>query len=84
MVKATLRPIDPPEIRTAPIVQKAGRAPGFVWNGTENLSPSGSWSPAHQPRNYLLVCAGYITYDWFGILMKSDEQSFISLYVYLQ
>ena len=38
-VSVTPRPLFIPRKDTVPIVQKAGRAPGPVWTGAENLAP---------------------------------------------
>ena len=41
VVKATRRPPDPQERDKVPTVQEAGRVPGPVWTGEENLAPTG-------------------------------------------
>jgi hypothetical protein len=42
-----------------PIVQEAGWAPGPVWTGTENLTPTGIRSPDHPARSELLYRLRY-------------------------
>ena len=37
-----------------PIVQEAGWAPGPVWTGVENLTPTGIRSPDHSARSQSL------------------------------
>ena len=44
-VSVTPRPLFTPGKDPAPIVQEAGWAPGPVWTGAENLSPTGIQSP---------------------------------------
>ena len=34
-----------------PTVQEAGWTPGLVWTGTENITPTGIWSPDHPARS---------------------------------
>jgi hypothetical protein len=43
-----------PEKSPEPIVQEAGRDPGPVWTGAENLAPTGIRSPDRQARSQLL------------------------------
>jgi hypothetical protein len=46
-----------PERDPVAIVQEAGWTPGPVWTGSENLTPTGIWSPDVQP-----VESGYTDY----------------------
>jgi hypothetical protein len=51
------RPLFTPGKDLVPIVQVAGWAPGLVWTGAENLSPTGIRSPerpAHSQSLYRL------------------------------
>ena len=50
VVIATPRPIYPRK-RPVPIVQEAGWAPGPVWTGAENLTPTGIRSPDRPARS---------------------------------
>ena len=43
------RPLFTPRKDPVPIVQEAGRAPGPVWTGAENLAPAGIRSRTVQP-----------------------------------
>jgi len=47
-VNVTPRRLFTPGKDPVPIVQEAGWAPGPVWTGAENLTPTGIWSP-HRP-----------------------------------
>ena len=42
-----------------PIVQEAGLAPGTVWNGAENLAPTGIRSPDRPDRSESLYRLSY-------------------------
>jgi len=42
-----------------PIVQEAGWAPGPVWTGAENLTPTGNRSPDHPARSESLYRLHY-------------------------
>ena len=42
-----------------PIVQEAGRAPGLVWTGAENLAPTGIRSPDRPARRESLYRLSY-------------------------
>ena len=48
MVNATPRPLYSRERDPVPTVQEAGRAPGPVWTGAENLAPTGIRSPVER------------------------------------
>jgi hypothetical protein len=57
----TPRPLYPPVKDPLPIVQEAGRAPGPVWTGAENLAPTGIRSldlPARRESLYRLSYPG--------------------------
>ena len=59
VVGATPWLLSPWERDTVPIVQEAGWAPGLVWMGAENITPSGMWScPAHSELLYQLCYPG--------------------------
>ena len=49
------RPFYPRERDPLPIVQEAGRAPGPVWTGAENLAPTGLRSPDRPARGVIGV-----------------------------
>jgi hypothetical protein len=40
----------PPERDPVPVVQEAGRAPGPIWTGVENLASTGVQPPNRQAR----------------------------------
>jgi hypothetical protein len=46
----------------APIIQKAGWAPGPTWTGAENLIPTGIWSPDRPARSQLLYQLSYLAF----------------------
>ena len=48
---------------TVPIVQEAGWAPGLVWTGVENLTPTGIRSPDRPPRSQSLYRVRYPTHQ---------------------
>ena len=48
------RPLFTPGKDPVPIVQEAGWAPGPVWTGVENLTPTGIRSPYRPARSQLL------------------------------
>jgi hypothetical protein len=57
-------PFYPLERDPVPIVQEAGRAPGLVWMGVENLAPTGVRSPdhpAHSESLYWLCYPGHVS-----------------------
>jgi len=80
-VSVTPQPLFTPRKDLVPIVQEAGWAPGLVWTGAENLTPTRIWSldrPAHSQSLYrlrysaqILSCLWYIRYllqwCWFPI-----------------
>ena len=49
----------PPGKDPVPIVQKAGCAPGPIWTGAENFSPTGIRSPDRPARNQSLYRLSY-------------------------
>jgi len=49
----------PPGKDTAPIIQKAGWAPGPVWKGAENLASTGIRSPDRPARSQSLYRLRY-------------------------
>ena len=51
-----------------PIVQEAGRAPGPVWTGAENLTVSGIRSPDRSVRNKSLYRLDYHGLRWVTIM----------------
>ena len=53
-VSVTSRPLFAPGKDPVPIVQEAGWAPGPVWTGAENLTPTGIWSPDRPARSQSL------------------------------
>jgi hypothetical protein len=53
-VSVTSRPPFTPRKDPVPIVQEAGWAPGPVWTGVENLTPTGIRSPDRPARSQLL------------------------------
>jgi len=42
-----------------PIIQEAGWAPGLVWTGAENITPTGIWSPDRPAHSQLLYWLRY-------------------------
>jgi hypothetical protein len=59
MVNATLRPIYPQERDPVLIIQEAWWAPGLVWTGAENLTPTRIFSfayPGFFPFDPFLYC----------------------------
>jgi len=50
-ISVTPRSLFTPEKDPVPIVQEAGWAPGPVWTGAENLSPTGIRSPDRPARS---------------------------------
>jgi len=48
-----------PEKDLAPFLQEAGLAPGPVWTGAENLTPTGIRSPDRPARSQLLYWLSY-------------------------
>jgi hypothetical protein len=58
-VSDTHRPLFTPEKDPAPIVQETGWAPGLVWTGAENLSPTGIRSPDRPARSQSLYRLGH-------------------------
>jgi len=49
------RPLFTPGKDPVPIVQEAGWAPGLVWAGAKNLTPTGIWSP-DRPAHSQSLC----------------------------
>jgi len=46
-----------------PIVQEAGWAPGLVWTGAENLSPTGNRCPDRPAGSQLLYRLRYLAHS---------------------
>jgi len=59
VVSLTPRPLFTPEKDPAPIVQETGWAPGSVWTGAENLTPTGIRSPDRPARSLSLYRLRY-------------------------
>jgi len=59
VVSFTSRPIFTPGKDLVPIVQEAGWAPGSVWTGAENLTPTGIRSPDRPARSQSLFRLSY-------------------------
>jgi hypothetical protein len=55
----TSRPLFTPGKDPVPIVQEAGWAPGPVWTGVENLTPTGIRSPDRPARSQSLYRVSY-------------------------
>ena len=53
-VSVTPQPLFTPGKNPVPIVQEAGRAPGLVWTGAENLASTGIQSPGRPGRSQSL------------------------------
>jgi len=53
------RPLFTPRKDPVPIVQEAGWAPGPVWTGAENLTPTGIQSPDRPARSQSLYRLSY-------------------------
>jgi hypothetical protein len=51
VVNAAPRSLYPREKDPVPIVQETGSAPGPVWTGAENITPTGIRSPKHPVRS---------------------------------
>jgi hypothetical protein len=60
----------PPGKDPVRIVQKAGWAPGPVWKGAENLSPTGIRSPNRRARSQSLYRLSYLAHILFRRLAK--------------
>ena len=58
-VSVTPRPLFTPGKNPVPIVQEAGWAPGPVWTGAENLTPTGIRSPDRPARSQSLYRLSY-------------------------
>ena len=57
---------------TVPIVQEAGWAPGPVWTGAKNLTPTGIRSPDHPARSESLYRLSYQTHDKIHTSSKNN------------
>ena len=55
MVSSTPRPLFTPGKDTVHIVQEAGWAPGTVWTGGENLTPTRIRSPDRPARSSVAI-----------------------------
>jgi hypothetical protein len=58
-VSVTPWPLFAPRKDLVPIVQEAGWAPGLVWTGVENLTPTRIWSPDRPDHSQLLYQLRY-------------------------
>ena len=58
-VTVTPRPLFTPRKDPVPIVQEAGWAPGLVWTGAENITPTGIRSPNRPARSQSLYWLSY-------------------------
>jgi hypothetical protein len=58
-VSVTPRPLFTPGKDPVPIVQEAGWAPGLVWTGVENLTPTEIRSPDRPTRSQSLYRLSY-------------------------
>jgi len=63
-VSVTPRPLFTPGKDPVPTVQEAGWAPGAVWTGAENLSPTGIRSPDRPARSQFVL--QYYAVIYFG------------------
>ena len=71
-VSVTPRPQFTPGKDPVPIVQEAGRAPGLVWTGVENLAPTGILSPDCPACSQSLYRLHYPAHRWTNkVLYKS-------------
>jgi len=61
------RPLFTPGKDTVPIVQEAGWAPGLVWTGAENLTPTGIRSPDRPARSQSLYRLRYLAHPILGL-----------------
>jgi hypothetical protein len=52
-------PLSTPRKDPVPIVQEARWAPGPVWTGAENITPTRIWSPDHPARSQSLYWLSY-------------------------
>ena len=62
-VSVTPRPLFTPGKDPVPIVQEAGWAPGPVWTGAENLTPTGIRSPDRPARSESLYRLRYLAHN---------------------
>jgi len=72
-VSVTPRPLLTPGKDPVPIVQETGWAPGPVWTGAENLTPTGIRSPDRPARSHRYLVT-YKKWDWFSAFYKSSFQ----------
>jgi len=80
-VSVTLRPLFTPGKDPVPTVQEAGWAPGPVWTGTENLTPTGIRSPDRPARSH----SAFYTRLIYILIINNSEHStnaFSSYYCY--
>jgi hypothetical protein len=59
VISAPPRPLYSQGMNPVPIVHVAGQAPGPVWTGAENLTPTGIRSPDHPACNVSLYLLCY-------------------------
>ena len=64
----------PPEKDQVPIVQEAGRAPGPIWTGAENLATTGIQSPDRPARSQSLYRLRYPAYWHWIFLLKCVQK----------
>jgi len=73
-VSVTARPLFTPGKDPVPTVQEAGWAPGPVWTGAENLTPTGIRSPDRPARSqslYRLRYPAHMFYpNWWQIIVS--------------
>jgi len=62
----------PPEKDPVPIVQEAGWAPGPVWTGAENLTPTGIRSPDRPARSQSVYRLSYLAHTLNNTYGQSD------------
>ena len=63
-VSVTPQPLFTPGKDPVPIVQEAGWAPGLVWAGAENLTPTGIQSPDRPACSQSLYQLRYPAQNW--------------------
>ena len=75
-VRFTPRPLFTPGNDPVPIVQGAGWAPGPVWTGAENLTPTGIRSPDRPARSQSLYRLSYPAL-FFNVLAHNLERKLV-------
>jgi len=69
-VSVTPRPLFTPGKNPVPLVQEAGCAPGLVWTGEENLTPTGIRFPDRPARSQSLYWLRYPAHSKVKLVRK--------------